>query len=218
MPQHPTHLLTRMHRDLFSLWPHLVCVAFARCEPSLRQCESPRSFAASPLLTSGLLCYRPCRAVGALAGFRTQQRDVRSLSYRMFLQVWYGTLRQDQRRLRYRVFPLLRVAAHHGRNPLLWLVVPVPGAFSIICPAELLVPALYSEEATASEPAVVSRWCRSCRAMFRMRNRYIEAVAEKDCERVAWFDREFDEFLRRMSEWRAPPPGLGTATHLTSLD
>ena len=131
----------------------------------------------------------------------------------------FGTgSRQDQRRLRYRVFPLLRVAAHHGRNPLLWLVVPVPGAFSIICPAELLVPALYSEEATASEPAVVSRWCRSCRATFRMRNRYIEAVAEKDCERVAWFDREFDEFLRRMSEWRAPPPGLGTATHLTSLD
>jgi hypothetical protein len=77
---------------------------------------------------------------------------------------------------------------------------------------------LVTQEATASEPAVVTRWCRSCRAFFRIRSRYIEAVAEKDYERVAWFDREVDGFLRRMSEWCPPPPGLGTATHLTSLD
>jgi hypothetical protein len=46
----------------------------------------------------------------------------------------------------------------------------------------------------------------------------MEAVAEKDYECVAWFDREVEGFLQHMSEWVPQPPGLGTATHLTSLD
>jgi hypothetical protein len=33
-----------------------------------------------------------------------------------------------------------------------------------------------------------------------------------------WFNREVEGFLQRMSECIPPPPGLGTATHLTSLD